>query len=108
MKAAVLASLLSATGLEFAFSQAPASMKSTIMSFWLLTTAVGNFLVAAVTNLNDKMIKATGAMQFLFYAALTFLVAGVFIWCAMRYQERPHQPGDTAVAAAAADAKPAG
>ena len=99
--------LLSATGLEFAFSQAPASMKSTIMSFWLLTTAVGNFLVAVVTNLNDKMIKATGAMQFLFYAALTFLVAGVFIWCAMRYRQRPHQPAATAVAAATADAEPA-
>jgi POT family proton-dependent oligopeptide transporter len=96
--------MLSATGLEFAFSRAPASMKSTIMSFWLLTVAVGNFLVAAVTNLNDKVVQATGAMQFLFYAALTFLVAGIFIWCATRYRERPQQPSE-ATAAAAGDAE---
>jgi POT family proton-dependent oligopeptide transporter len=88
--------MLSATGLEFAFSQAPASMKSTIMSFWLLTVAVGNFLVAAVTSFNDKVVKATGAMQFLFYAALTFVVAGAFIWCATRYRERTHEPDRSA------------
>ncbi|HNQ87174.1 MAG TPA: POT family MFS transporter [Verrucomicrobiota bacterium] len=81
--------MLSATGLEFAFSQAPASMKSTIMSFWLLTVAIGNLLVAAVTDLNDKLVKAQGASQFLFYALLMFLVAGVFIYCATRYRERP-------------------
>ncbi|MHB1309312.1 MAG: POT family MFS transporter [Limisphaerales bacterium] len=80
--------MLSATGLEFAFSQAPASMKSTITSFWLLTVAVGNFLVAGVASLNDKLIKATGAMQFLFYAALTLAVAAVFVWLATRYRER--------------------
>ena len=80
--------LLSATGLEFAFSQAPAAMKSTITSFWLLTVAVGNLFVAAITSFNDKVIKATGAGQFLFYAALTFVVAGVFIWLATRYPER--------------------
>ena len=32
-------------GLEFAYSQAPVSMKSTVQSFWLLTTAVGNVIV---------------------------------------------------------------
>ncbi len=80
--------MLSATGLEFAFSQAPASMKSTITSFWLLTVAVGNFLVAGVASLNDKLVKATGAMQFLFYAALTLAVAAVFVWLATRYRER--------------------
>ncbi len=80
--------LLSATGLEFAFAQAPASMKSTITSFWLLTVAVGNMLVAFVTDLNDKVVKATGAKQFLFYAGLTFVVAMIFIWLATRYKER--------------------
>lgn len=83
--------LLSATGLEFAFSQAPSSMKSTIMSFWLLTVAVGNFLVAAVTNLNAKVVKAEGATQFYFYAGLMFVVAAVFIVCACRYRDRSPQ-----------------
>jgi POT family proton-dependent oligopeptide transporter len=80
--------MLSVTGLEFAFSQAPASMKSTITSFWLMTVAIGNFLVAAVTDLNDKVVKAKGASQFYFYAGLTFVVALIFIWLATRYKER--------------------
>ena len=32
-------------GLEFAYSQAPVSMKSTVQSFWLLTTCIGNIIV---------------------------------------------------------------
>ena len=38
--------LVSATGLEFAYSQAPKRMKSTVMGFWLLSVALGNILVA--------------------------------------------------------------
>ena len=34
----------SATGLEFAYTQAPPSMKSVVQSFWLLTTCVGNII----------------------------------------------------------------
>ena len=78
--------MVSATALEFAFSQAPASMKSMIMSFWLMTMAAGNFLVAVITNLNQKFVKAHGASEFYFYALLMFVVSGVFIWCAARYQ----------------------
>jgi POT family proton-dependent oligopeptide transporter len=66
--------LVSVTGLEFAYSQAPREMKGTIMSFWLLTTAAGNFVVAVVARLN----VFSGAASFLFYAALVSL-AGVGI-----------------------------
>ena len=38
--------LVSITGLEFAYTQAPRSMKSTIMGFWLLCVTLGNVLVA--------------------------------------------------------------
>ncbi len=48
--------LLSASGLEFAYAQAPASLKSVVMSLWLLTTAVGNFLVAAITTINARFV----------------------------------------------------
>ena len=40
--------LVSTTGLEFAYTQAAASMKSSIMGFFFLTTALGNLLI--VTN----------------------------------------------------------
>ena len=37
--------LVSATGLEFAYSQAPPSMKGAIMSFWYLSVTIGNLWV---------------------------------------------------------------
>ena len=67
--------LFSATGLEFAFSQAPASMRSTITSLWNLTTTVGNFLVVLVVALT---VNYTAADRFYFFAALMFAVAVVF------------------------------
>lgn len=47
--------LVSATGLEFAYSQAPLSMKSTLMAFWNLTVSFGNILaVFAIAILADQ------------------------------------------------------
>ncbi|WP_437666589.1 POT family MFS transporter [Sorangium sp. So ce1182] len=73
--------LVSTTGLEFAYSQAPREMKSTIMSFWNLTVTVGNLITAGVAALN----VFTGAMQYLFFAALIFIAAVVFGLLARRY-----------------------
>jgi len=80
--------MVSATALEFAFRQAPARMKSIIMSFWLMTIAGGHFLVAAFTNLNRRFVHAQGASEFLFYAVLMLAVAGIFVFLATRYRER--------------------
>ena len=47
--------LVSATGLEFAYSQAPLAMKSTLMAFWNLTVSFGNILaVFAIAVLADQ------------------------------------------------------
>ena len=81
--------MLSATALEFAFEQAPKQLKSIIMSFWLMTIAGGHFLIAVFTNLNDRFVHARGASEFYFYAVLMFFVAGIFIFIATRYRERP-------------------
>lgn len=80
--------LLSATALEFAYSQAPPQMKSSIMSFWLMTIAGGHFLVAVFTDLNSRYVHAHGSAEFYFYAVLMFFVAAFFIFCASRYRER--------------------
>jgi len=66
--------MVSPSGLEFAYSQAPVSMKGTLMSFWLLTTAVGNLAVARLSApLKDVL---SGAPLFFFWAAFAAL-AGV-------------------------------
>ncbi len=44
---------VSITGLEFAYTQAPKRMKSTIMGFWLLTVSLGNVLVALLSGFKD-------------------------------------------------------
>jgi proton-dependent oligopeptide transporter, POT family len=76
--------MISVTGLEFAYTQAPKSMKSTIMSFWLLTVFVGNMLTAYVSKVNVFQ----GASFFFFFAALMAVVTGFFILGAARYRVR--------------------
>lgn len=76
--------MVSITGLEFAYTQAPRSMKSTIMSFWFLTVFLGNFVVAIVAKIN--VFK--GASEFYFYAALMAVVSLIFVWTASRYRVR--------------------
>ena len=73
--------LVSTTGLEFAYTQAPRAMKSTIMSFWNLTVTAGNLITAAVSALN----VFGGALQYLFFAGLIFAAALVFALIASRY-----------------------
>ena len=86
--------LVSATGLEFAYSQAPPSMKGTIMSFWLLSVTFGNLWVlmtnAAVRNdAVTSHIANTGlseaAFLMFFFAGFAFLAALVFGWYARSY-----------------------
>lgn len=70
--------LVSATGLEFAYGHSPARHRGLVMSLWLLCTALGNFLVAALTRLNTTAIHASGSTEFLLYAALMLVATGIF------------------------------
>lgn len=79
--------MVSITGLEFAYTQAPRAMKSTIMSLWLLTVAVGNWFTAVISFLNPF---SGGTPEFLFYGGAMFLVALIFVALATRYQERSY------------------
>ena len=83
--------LVSTTGLEFAFREAAPTMKSTIMSFWLLTVAFGNLLVTAITKIFSGADPAAhnasvSTGRFLVYAGLTFVVAILFTAVATRYR----------------------
>lgn len=86
--------LVSATGLEFAYSQAPASMKGVIMSFWYLAVTIGNLwvLLANAAVRNDAVttqIASTGfsvaAFQMFFFAGFALLAALAFGLYARRY-----------------------
>ena len=87
--------LVSATGLEFAYSQAPASMKGIILSFWYLAVTIGNLWVLIVNAAvkNDfvmNQIATSGlsviAFQMFFFAAFALLIAAAFGLYALRYR----------------------
>jgi len=73
---------VSVTALEFAYTQAPPSMKSVIMSLWYVTIAAGSLLTAGVAKLN----RFHGFWYFAFFAALMLIGAMAFAWVARRYQ----------------------
>jgi POT family proton-dependent oligopeptide transporter len=91
--------LVSATGLEFAYSQAPAAMKGIIMSFWSLSVTFGNLWVL-ITNASVRdpavlsRIAATGVSQnaflMFFFAAFAFVMALAFALYARRYPMQDH------------------
>ncbi|HZI04816.1 MAG TPA: MFS transporter, partial [Archangium sp.] len=79
--------LVSATGLEFAYSQAPRQAKGTIMSLWNFTVTIGNQLVSLVARLN---VFTGMAATLFFYAGLVFAAAIVFALIASRYKVRDY------------------
>jgi proton-dependent oligopeptide transporter, POT family len=81
--------LISITALEFAYTQAPKTMKSLIMSVYLLTVAAGNLLTALVNKalqIDSVARMLEGSRYYLFFAALPFLAGVAFIFVAMRYK----------------------
>ena len=82
--------MVSVTGLEYAYSKAPARMKSVVMGVWFGLTGTGNLSVALLTGLigtakvesdgsisvpdDHRLYHLTTEQQFYFYAAL--MVAG--------------------------------
>lgn len=87
--------LVSATGLEFAYSQAPKSMKGVIMAFWFLAITVGSLWVlivnksvkneAVLAHISDSGVGVM-AFQMYFFAAFALVAAAVFGWYATRYK----------------------
>lgn len=47
--------LISITGLEFAYTQAPKQVKSTVLGLWLLTTTIGNIIVSKTTHFSEGL-----------------------------------------------------
>ena len=81
--------MVSITGLEFSYTQAPNSMKSFVMGLWLLSVSLGN-LIAAIVNSVIKRADGTfileGSEYFWFFAGLMFVTAIIFVFVASRYK----------------------
>ncbi|XP_030374948.1 peptide transporter family 1-like [Scaptodrosophila lebanonensis] len=74
--------LLSIAGLQFAFTQAPRSMKSVVMAAWFLNNAFGNLIVVIVTQLQFLNFQKGG---FFFYAAAMLICIIIFGILAFQY-----------------------
>ncbi len=88
--------LVSVTALEFAYTQAPARMKSAIMGLWFLTFFAGNLLTAGVAALN----RFQGVAYFAFFAFLMLAAALIFALVAWRYRPAALRGGGGTPAAA--------
>ncbi|PZP59082.1 MAG: MFS transporter [Pseudoxanthomonas spadix] len=86
--------LVSATALEFAYSQAPVAMKGVIMAFWYLASTFGSLWVlltnagvrnATVTAHIDGSGLSEAAFLMFFFAGFAFLAALAFAGYARRY-----------------------
>jgi len=75
--------LFSVTGLEFAFKEAPDSMKSVVQSGWLLTSAVGNLITVVV--LESLTRDMTQLEEFLLFALGCVGAMGAFLSIAHGY-----------------------
>jgi POT family proton-dependent oligopeptide transporter len=79
--------LVSVTGLEFAYTQAPRRMKSTIMGFWLLGVTFGNVLVAFMAPMQTILSLS---QFFWVFTALMAVASVVFAIMAYFYKGRSY------------------
>ena len=85
--------LVSITCLEFAYTQAPHSMKSVIMALFLLTVSLGNYLASGLKFLlvdSQGQPLLLGADEFWFWTILVCIAAFSFKFVASRYEEIDH------------------
>lgn len=83
--------LVSITGLEYAYTQASKSMKSTMIAIWLLTTALGNLFTALINRSiahEGFFAQLKGANYYWFFIGLLSLFILVYLFVSPRINER--------------------
>jgi proton-dependent oligopeptide transporter, POT family len=90
--------MVSITGLEFSYTQAPKRMKSIIMATWLFTIALGNQFTAIlnflIPNLSNLGIDLKHAAYFRFFTLLMFFTAIFFVFVARFYRGKTYIQGE--------------
>ncbi|KAG0582296.1 hypothetical protein KC19_3G049500 [Ceratodon purpureus] len=85
--------MFSITGLEFAYSQAPDSMKAVVQAAWLFTVSAGNFVtVALVAIIGTSLTKAN---EFYLFAGGCFLAMLLLLWGGSSFVYRTPKPLST-------------
>ncbi len=85
--------LISITCLEFSYTQAPKTMKSLVLSFFLCSVAVGNLFTALVNHFiqnPDGTSKLTDVGYYLFFAGAMAVTAVVFVFVAIWYRPKEY------------------
>ena len=85
--------MVSITGLEFSYTQAPNKMKSAVMALWLFTVSMGNLFTAAVNYFirnEDGTVKMNDQQYFLFFAGLMAVAAVIFVIVASFYRGKTY------------------
>jgi len=85
--------MVSITCLEFSYTQAPNSIKSIVMSLYLLSVSLGNLITAgvnAVIQNSDGTSKLPGATYYWFFTGLMLVAAVMFIAVALKYRGRSY------------------
>ena len=89
--------LVSITCLEFSYTQAPKQMKSLIMSFYLLSVALGNLFTVAVNHFTQDASGNTtlvGASYYWFFTNLMVWTTVLFVLVVIFYKPRAYLQDD--------------
>ena len=81
--------MVSITCLEFSYTQAPKTMKSFVMAFFMLSISLGNLFTSAVNFIirnPDGSSALEGADYFLFFTVLMLVTAVLFVVVARYYR----------------------
>lgn len=95
--------MVSITGLEFAYTQAPKHMKAMVQAIYLLAVSAGNLFTALVHVFianPDGTAKLTGPAYFNFFAALSIGCVALYVFVARAYREKTYLQDDAPPAAA--------
>jgi POT family proton-dependent oligopeptide transporter len=89
--------MVSIVCLEFAYTQAPSSIKSFIMGIYLLGVSLGNLLTAVVNKViqnPDGSSKLDGANYYWFFTAAMFIMACLYVIWSQFYRGQTYIQGD--------------
>lgn len=85
--------MVSVVGLELSYTAAPPKVKSLVMSIWLLTVSLGNFITARVNGFIEKedgTLLLTGAQYYWFFVGLAMVSAVGFAIAAYFYKGKTY------------------